>query len=240
VHDHSWSDHNSESSNDEEESNDEEDDDEEEEEEDDDDDDEAEAEAQEERRAPAPTANPAPDQTVPFKLTINAATSIQGTNNLVPTSPAPLADASRFSTLLFHAIAQINAATDQSPQTGDPQRPPHGRHRRAIKVDLTINCGVTVIGDRNVVGNVGLKPRGLVTAPLPPVPAANPHVAAPAPAPVIADPAARTMAGAKRKAEAVGEDAPGDQTHPAKRVATMPTPVEVKVEPEAAISEPQA
>ena len=82
----------------------------------------------------------------PLKLTINAAHSIRGSNNLVPTSPAPLADATKFSTLLLHSINQINNAQVKS--------------RRALRVDLTINCGITVIGDRNVIGPVGLKPKG--------------------------------------------------------------------------------
>ena len=82
----------------------------------------------------------------PLKLTINAAHSIRGSNNLVPTSPAPPADATKFSTLLLHSINQINNAQVTS--------------RRALRVDLTINCGITVIGDRNVIGAVGLKPKG--------------------------------------------------------------------------------
>ena len=82
----------------------------------------------------------------PLKLTINAAHSIRGTNNLVPTSPAPLADATKFSTLLLHSINQINNAQNIS--------------RRPLRVDLTINCGITVIGDRNVIGAVGLRPKG--------------------------------------------------------------------------------
>jgi hypothetical protein len=82
----------------------------------------------------------------PLKLTINAAHSIRGTNNLVPTSPSPLSDATKFSTLLLHSINQINNAQNSS--------------RRPLRVDLTINCGITVIGDRNVIGAVGLRPKG--------------------------------------------------------------------------------
>jgi hypothetical protein len=82
----------------------------------------------------------------PLKLTINAAHSIRGTNNLVPTSPSPLLDATKFSTLLLHSINQINNA--------------HKASRRPLRVDLTINCGITVIGDRNVIGAVGLRPKG--------------------------------------------------------------------------------
>lgn len=108
--------------------------------------------------------------TRPLKLTINAAHSIHGSNNLVPTPPTPLADATKFSTLLLHAVNQINNAVAASP-------------RRPLRVDLTINCGITVIGDRNVVGAVGLRPKSV-----PEIPTA------------VAPPA---CVGAKRKAETV-------------------------------------
>ncbi len=111
----------------------------------------------------------------PLKLTINAAHSIQGSNNLVPTSPTPIADATKFSTLLLHAVHQINRATAGSTT------------KRPINIDLTINCGITVIGDRNVVGHVGLKPKS--------------------PAEAIAGPGAvmgkDVVVGAKRKVEEV-------------------------------------
>ncbi|KAK3708920.1 hypothetical protein LTR37_011250 [Vermiconidia calcicola] len=111
----------------------------------------------------------------PLSLTINAAHSIQGCNNLVPTSPTPLADATKFSTILLHAIKQLNNAAEPSPSG-----------RRRLKVDLTINCGITVVGHRNVIGSVGLKPK--------------------AAAAVVAGPGAatgsnNTVAGAKRKAD---------------------------------------
>lgn len=84
----------------------------------------------------------------PLSLTINAATSIQGNNNLVPTSASPLADATKFSALLLHAVKRIN----DSASSGDG-----GKGRGRVNVALTINCGVTVVGDRNVVGSVGLR-----------------------------------------------------------------------------------
>ncbi|KAK3672666.1 hypothetical protein LTR78_007478 [Recurvomyces mirabilis] len=92
----------------------------------------------------------------PVKLTINAAHRIQGSNNLVPTSPTPLADATKFSAVLLAAMQQLNAAAAAETSTGTA--------RRALKVDLTINCGITVIGDRNVVGNVGLKAKSSLVA----------------------------------------------------------------------------
>lgn len=86
----------------------------------------------------------------PLKLTINAANSIQGCNNLVPTSPTAIADATRFSAILLQAVNQINNLA-QNGATAQPPKP--------LKIDLTINCGLTIVGDRNVVGNVGLKPK---------------------------------------------------------------------------------
>lgn len=115
----------------------------------------------------------------PVKLTLNAAHSIQGSGNLVPTSATPLADATKFSTLLLHAVNQINAANNRA--TASSRTP---TCRRPLRVDLTINCGITVVGDRNVVGNVGVKPKLPNGAPLLPpteeartIPTAPPAVA---------------------------------------------------------------
>lgn len=115
-----------------------------------------------------------------MKLTINAGHSIHGTNNLVPTSPSPLADATKFSTLLLHAINQLN-----NPNLGATAG--NARPRRTLKVDLTINCGITVVGDRNVIGNVGVRPKAPIQNPAGPSAAGTSDLAA--------------VAGAKRKAE---------------------------------------
>lgn len=126
------------------------------------------------------------EPSMPVKLTLNAAHSIHGSNNLIPTSPTPLADATRFSTLLLHAVNQINAATAASNSTADRR----SRGRRGVKVDLTINCGLTVIGDRNVIGNVGVRPKN-------PVGAVSSNAAA--------------VVGAKREAEAEAPDCEGER-----------------------------
>lgn len=81
------------------------------------------------------------------KLTINADHKITGQGNLVPLNPSLLSDATRFSAVLLKVIAQLNAAANAD---GDGQA-------RPLSVDLTINCGVHVIGSRNVVGNIGMK-----------------------------------------------------------------------------------
>ncbi|KAK3112093.1 hypothetical protein LTR53_011988 [Teratosphaeriaceae sp. CCFEE 6253] len=134
------------------------------------------------------------DVPAPLKLTVNAAHSVQGSNNLLPTSPTALSDATRFSTLLLAAIHQINNAASA---------------KRSLKVDLTINCGVTVIGDRNVIGNVGLKPK----SPSPPAAlvAAGPGIAA-----TTSVRPASAVAGAKRRAEDDDDVSVGP---PVKRVA---------------------
>ncbi|KAI7277606.1 hypothetical protein KC345_g6533 [Hortaea werneckii] len=97
----------------------------------------------------------------PLKLTLNAAHNIQGSNNLVPTSPSPLADTTRITTLLLAAIQQLNAAASEplSPSTFSSSTRSPASKRAPLTVDLTINCGVTIVGDRNVVGNVSLKPK---------------------------------------------------------------------------------
>ncbi|KAK4507436.1 hypothetical protein PRZ48_001171 [Zasmidium cellare] len=130
----------------------------------------------------------------PLKLTVNAAHSIQGSGNLVPTSATPLADATKFSTLLLHAVNQINAANKLASTSTTPTC------RRPIKVDLTINCGITVVGDRNVIGNVGVKPKAPNGVAAPALPAST----------------AAAVAGAKRKSE---EPNAGEEPA-AKKVAT--------------------
>ncbi|KAK5145703.1 hypothetical protein LTR32_002587 [Rachicladosporium monterosium] len=101
---------------------------------------------------------------------------IPGSNNLVPTSPSILADARNFSALLLAAVQQLNASAAEGGKKG-------------VRVDLTINCGVTVVGDRNVIGNVGLRARAGVAG-------QGGGVGAMANAPEEV-----TAAGAKRKAE---------------------------------------
>jgi len=127
------------------------------------------------------------DTDTPFKLTFNAASHIQGNSNLIPTSPSSLADATRFSTLLLAAVNQINNRLASGATTAASGG--KSARRRGLKLDLTINCGVTIIGDRNVVGNFGLRPK--------------------APAQAVAGPSAPmspVSAGAKRKAEDEGID----------------------------------
>lgn len=92
------------------------------------------------------------------KLTINADHKITGQGNLVSVNPSLLADATKFSAILLKTIAVLNAAA-VSNNDGD------GQTRRPLCVDLTINCGVHVIGSRNVVGNIALKRKAQIPTP---------------------------------------------------------------------------
>jgi hypothetical protein len=159
--------------------------------EDDDSDMNSDEEDDEDAEAEAAAIDKLPPSSLPLKLTINAANRIQGNGNLVPISATPLADASSSSHLLLQAVSQLNAVAAAG----------EGRAARPLNVDLTINCGITVIGDRNVVGNVGLRPK-----------AGTPIASMTDPTNITADPAlAATMAprtpctsgGAKRKASEV-------------------------------------
>ncbi|KAI7083929.1 hypothetical protein KC356_g7147 [Hortaea werneckii] len=155
----------------------------------------------------------------PLKLTLNAAHNIQGSNNLVPTSPSPLADATRFSTLLLAAVKQLNSVAASEPLTppsSSSRRSPASKRGAPLTVDLTINCGVTIVGDRNVVGNVCLKPKAPAQAFAGPAaaqtPASNPTTAATSGA------ADHAVVGAKRKAPG-DEDDVGREGRYAKKVA---------------------
>lgn len=92
------------------------------------------------------------------KLTINADHKITGQGNLVSVNPSILADATKFSAILLKTIAVLNAAATAD-NGGD------GQARRTLCVDLTINCGVHVMGSRNVVGNIGLKRKAQIPTP---------------------------------------------------------------------------
>lgn len=120
----------------------------------------------------------------PLKLVINTASSVHGCNNLVQTPPPPFTDITNLSTSMLQALNQINAANNTSAASSS------GRPRM-LKVELQVNCGITVIGDRNVVGGIGLRHKGATaTAPGPSTAETAPKIDA-------------ASAGAKRKAEDV-------------------------------------
>jgi hypothetical protein len=78
----------------------------------------------------------------PVTLILNADTKVHGTGNMIATPP--LADASRLSALLLAAVQSLNAAKTNAIESGSSTS--------VLQVNLTINCGITVIGDKNVIG----------------------------------------------------------------------------------------
>lgn len=78
----------------------------------------------------------------PVTLILNADTKVDGTGNMIATPP--LADATRLSTLLLAAVQSLNVARTSATESGSPTP--------MLQVNLTINCGITVVGDKNVVG----------------------------------------------------------------------------------------
>jgi hypothetical protein len=123
------------------------------------------------------------DEEEPMKLVINANHTVHGSNNLVPTSPSTLADATKFSAILLSAVTQLNnAVAAANAQTGQ---------LHCLRVDLTINCGIAVVGDRNVIGNISIKPKAPTLTPNGLVPAGTDNS-------VMG--AESAVAGAKRKA----------------------------------------
>jgi hypothetical protein len=77
----------------------------------------------------------------PQKITINAGRSIKGVGNLVsPASLSALSEAKLFSTTLLAVISQLNNSVGA------------GGCGRRLNIDLTINCGITIVGHKNVVG----------------------------------------------------------------------------------------
>jgi hypothetical protein len=86
------------------------------------------------------------EETVPTtNITIHAPTSINGSNNVVTLA---MLDSTRITGLLVSVMNQKIAATG-------------GQSHFTIQ----INCGMAVVGDRNIVSNVGLRPRPVVPAP---------------------------------------------------------------------------
>lgn len=85
----------------------------------------------------------------PQRVVINATRSIKGVGNLVaPISPSVLSDAGKFSALLLQTVQRLNEVASAN-----------GSRRRRLRVDLTVNCGVEVVGHKNAVG-FGVRPGG--------------------------------------------------------------------------------
>ena len=78
----------------------------------------------------------------PITLVLDASSQVHGTGNMIATPP--LADATRLSALLLAAVQSLSAAKTAATKPGS-QTP-------ILQVNLTINCGITVTGNNNVVG----------------------------------------------------------------------------------------
>ena len=112
----------------------------------------------------------------PVTLTLNTGPTITGSNNIISTLSSPLADATRFSALLLAAVQSLNAKAEEAAAVSvtsaaaasateeGSAHPSRKRALRPLQVNLIINAGITVNGDRNVVGNAGI--RRAVAAPV--------------------------------------------------------------------------
>jgi len=87
------------------------------------------------------------EETDDLHLKINASTTIHGSNNLVS---IPQLDSARLSAILVSALRQ---------HAGQSQTMKSDGSMRATKVNVEINCGISITGDRNVVGNVPISLR---------------------------------------------------------------------------------
>lgn len=88
----------------------------------------------------------------PITLTLNARTDVQGEGNLIA-APA-LADATRFSALLLAAVQSLNAKAEAEAQlvSATATAGEGIKVRPVLNVNIVLDCGVTIRGDRNVVG----------------------------------------------------------------------------------------
>ncbi|KAK3077540.1 hypothetical protein LTS18_009961, partial [Coniosporium uncinatum] len=128
-------------------------------------------------------------------LNINASTTIHGSNNLVS---IPQLDSARLSAILVSALRQHAAQSQTMKADGS---------MRAAKVNVEIDCGISITGDRNVVGNVPISLRrrqgegvGSSTSSTAPVSAVAEAVTAAT--------AGASSTGAKRRADDDGGDQP--------------------------------
>lgn len=133
----------------------------------------------------------------PLSLTINSASSVHGSNNVLQTPPPPYSEITALSTAILGALSQLNNAAESSATTTTSTS--QHKRLRSLKIDLTINCGITVIGDRNVAGGIGLRPRGSIIR----VPGSESTTYSVATAAAVAVPGDAASGGAKRKAENV-------------------------------------
>lgn len=141
-----------------------------------------------------------------IRLLINAEQVVRGSHNLVPINGAHILQAAKINTVLLNVINDINKSNC------NPRRP--------LKVHVNLNCGVNVVGDRNVIGNFGVAPRLPPQRPDPATTTATAGTTTSATVGATTVATADTTTGAKRKA-----DNDADENPTAKRVTTRaPSP----------------
>lgn len=93
------------------------------------------------------------DEEIP-EVTINAATQIRGNGNIISTAQMDsVRIANLVASILFDKSVQTDAATaPQAPVTNLHSSRTEQRKKGCINVNITVNCGATIIGDRNIVG----------------------------------------------------------------------------------------
>jgi hypothetical protein len=77
-------------------------------------------------------------------ITIHAPISIHGSHNVIS---GPMMDPTRLAGLLISSLNQKYTVTSS----------------RQSNITIQINCGMNVVGERNIVGNVGLRPRTVLS-----------------------------------------------------------------------------
>ncbi|KAJ4354817.1 hypothetical protein N0V95_003502 [Ascochyta clinopodiicola] len=94
------------------------------------------------------------------EITINAATQIRGNGNIVSIAQMDsVRIANLVATILFGDPVASDTTTPPTP-TSPPQAPVTSLHssrverkkKGGLNVNITVNCGATIIGDRNIVG----------------------------------------------------------------------------------------
>ncbi|KAF2131564.1 hypothetical protein P153DRAFT_365141 [Dothidotthia symphoricarpi CBS 119687] len=90
------------------------------------------------------------DDDIP-EIIVNASTQIRGSGNIISVAQI---DSVRIASLLA-AILDGEQPTNATSLHQSPSSTPRGRGRttkQSLKMNITINCGATIIGDRNIVG----------------------------------------------------------------------------------------
>ncbi|KAF2656540.1 hypothetical protein K491DRAFT_596702 [Lophiostoma macrostomum CBS 122681] len=91
------------------------------------------------------------------EVTVNATTQIRGHANIISTPPV---DATRVAGLLYNLMYggapphPSTASSASTPTLASPQDSVGLRTRMSpLKINITVNCGATIVGDKNIVGS---------------------------------------------------------------------------------------